>query len=92
VNDLYGKNSKPFLAIYDKVKQTTRIKTNDRLINDIDNALPIVIQGVTTEHQFYGVLLPADIIAFKQSQQCKLPEQLSSVNFEEDNPVIVVLE
>lgn len=92
VNDLYGKNSKPFLAIYDKVKQTTRLKTNDRLINDIDNALPIVIQGVTTEHQFYGVLHPADIIAFKQSQQSKLPEQLSSINSEEDNPVVVILE
>ena len=92
VNDLYGKNSKPFLVIYDKVKQTTHINTNDRLINDVDNTLPIVIQGVTTDHQFYGTLLPADIIAFKQSQQYKLPEQLSSINSEEDNPVVVILE
>lgn len=90
--DLYGKNSKSYIAIYDKVRQSTIIKMNDLLINDIDHSIPICLRGTTFDNLFYGVVQSSDIIAFEQTVGRKLPKSLSSINSDEDNPVIMILE
>ncbi|MDR0973265.1 MAG: 6-bladed beta-propeller [Prevotellaceae bacterium] len=76
-----------YSGYYDKSSGEAQVMKGDTISDDINRFLPLRIQGVSTEGEFFGWLQAFDVVERRK----EMPHPALAKIDEEDNPVLVIV-